>query len=243
MELPGDRTQWVRSDIRITKKETIQMDGFLWYPNTIDQLLTHTGILRRLRRLRVASAFVLTAGQNQRHCIPLPCLRMELPGDRTQWVRSDIRITKKETIRMDGFLWYPNTIDQLLTHTGILRRLRRLRVASAFVLTAGQNQRHCIPLPCLRMELPGDRTQWVRSDIRITKKETIRMDGFFFGDPYGNRTHITAVKGRCLNLLTNGPGSGNLTRTDDTPGMNRMLYQLSYAAIFTCAASHGHDVL
>ena len=81
---------------------------------------------------------------------------------------------------MDGFLWYPNTIDQLLTHTGILRRLRRLRVASAFVLTAGQNQRHCIPLPCLRMELPGDRTQWVRSDIRITKKETIRMDGFFF---------------------------------------------------------------
>ena len=150
---------------------------------------------------------------------------------------------KKETIRMDGFLWYPNTIDQLLTRTGILRRLRRLRVASAFVLTAGQNQRHCIPLPCLRMELPGDRTQWVRSDIRITKKETIRMDGFFFGDPYGNRTHITAVKGRCLNLLTNGPGSGNLTRTDDTPGMNRMLYQLSYAAIFTCAASHGHDVL
>ena len=243
MELPGDRTQWFGPTYESPKKETIRMDGFLWYPNTIDQLLTRTGILRRLRRLRVASAFVLTAGQNQRHCIPLPCLRMELPGDRTQWVRSDIRITKKETIRMDGFLWYPNTIDQLLTRTGILRRLRRLRVASAFVLTAGQNQRHCIPLPCLRMELPGDRTQWVRSDIRITKKETIRMDGFFFGDPYGNRTHITAVKGRCLNLLTNGPGSGNLTRTDDTPGMNRMLYQLSYAAIFTCAASHGHDVL
>ena len=25
------------------------------------------------------------------------------------------------------------------------------------------------------------------------------------GDPYGNRTHDSAVKGRCLNLLTNGP--------------------------------------
>ena len=25
------------------------------------------------------------------------------------------------------------------------------------------------------------------------------------GDPYGNRTHVTAVKGRCLNRLTNGP--------------------------------------
>ena len=26
-----------------------------------------------------------------------------------------------------------------------------------------------------------------------------------FGDPYGTRTHVTAVKGRCLNHLTNGP--------------------------------------
>ncbi len=51
------------------------------------------------------------------------------------------------------------------------------------------------------------------------------------GDPYGNRTHVTAVKGRCLNRLTNGPGSGNLIRTDDIPGMNRLLYQLSYAAV------------
>ena len=53
----------------------------------------------------------------------------------------------------------------------------------------------------------------------------------FFGDPYGTRTHVTAVKGRCLNHLTNGPGSGNLIRTDDIPGMNRLLYQLSYAAV------------
>ena len=27
----------------------------------------------------------------------------------------------------------------------------------------------------------------------------------FSGDPYGTRTHVTAVKGRCLNHLTNGP--------------------------------------
>ena len=53
----------------------------------------------------------------------------------------------------------------------------------------------------------------------------------FFGDPYGNRTHVTAVKGRCLNRLTNGPGSGDLIRTGDIPGMNRLLYQLSYAAM------------
>ena len=29
-----------------------------------------------------------------------------------------------------------------------------------------------------------------------------------FGDPYGTRTHVTAVKGRCLNHLTNGPNKG-----------------------------------
>ena len=36
----------------------------------------------------------------------------------------------------------------------------------------------------------------------------------FFGDPDGNRTRVTAVKGRCLNRLTTGPQSdfpkGNL---------------------------------
>ena len=27
----------------------------------------------------------------------------------------------------------------------------------------------------------------------------------FYSDPYGIRTRVTAVKGRCLNHLTNGP--------------------------------------
>ena len=66
--------------------------------------------------------------------------------------------------------------------------------------------------------------------VRQKIKDTIRCP-LFFGDPYGNRTHVTAVKGRCLNRLTNGPGSGNLIRTDDIPGMTRLLYQLSYAAM------------
>ena len=56
------------------------------------------------------------------------------------------------------------------------------------------------------------------------------------GDPYGNRTHDSAVKGRRLNRLTNGPkektaqqtyavfdGSGNRIRTNDTLGMNQVL--------------------
>ena len=54
------------------------------------------------------------------------------------------------------------------------------------------------------------------------------------GDPYGIRTHVTAVKGPCLDHLTNGPelkelpkeflGSGDWIRTGDTSGMNRMLW-------------------
>ncbi len=30
---------------------------------------------------------------------------------------------------------------------------------------------------------------------------------FYNGDPYENRTRVTAVKGPCLNRLTNGPWS------------------------------------
>ncbi len=43
------------------------------------------------------------------------------------------------------------------------------------------------------------------------KKSRCQKASALFGDPYGNRTHVTAVKGRCLNRLTNGPGSGDLT--------------------------------
>ena len=28
---------------------------------------------------------------------------------------------------------------------------------------------------------------------------------YYSGDPYGNRTHVNGVRGRCLNRLTNGP--------------------------------------
>ena len=67
--------------------------------------------------------------------------------------------------------------------------------------------------------------------MRIKKLRCKIASEHFHGDPYGNRTHVTAVKGRCLNRLTNGPGSGDLIRTGDIPGMNRLLYQLSYAAM------------
>ena len=37
------------------------------------------------------------------------------------------------------------------------------------------------------------------------KSPCSKEQGLFFGDPYGNRTHVPAVKGRCLDRLTNGP--------------------------------------
>ena len=37
----------------------------------------------------------------------------------------------------------------------------------------------------------------------IAKKTPLRC--LFYGDPDGNRTRVTAVKGRCLNRLTTGP--------------------------------------
>ena len=39
----------------------------------------------------------------------------------------------------------------------------------------------------------------------ISKKEDTSCIFLFAGDPYGTRTHVTTVKGWCLNRLTNGP--------------------------------------
>ena len=46
----------------------------------------------------------------------------------------------------------------------------------------------------------------VRSPRQKEKEHTF-VYSFLFGDPDGNRTRVTAVKGRCLNRLTTGPYS------------------------------------
>lgn len=71
-------------------------------------------------------------------------------------------------------------------------------------------------------------------DYIKNKPEQECSDLFAFGDPDGNRTHDTTVKGWCLNLLTTGPriqnrresrffGSDEWSRTADLSGMNRSL--------------------
>ena len=41
--------------------------------------------------------------------------------------------------------------------------------------------------------------------IVFHKKITAQLVDCYRGDPDGNRTRVTAVKGRCLNRLTTGP--------------------------------------
>ena len=58
------------------------------------------------------------------------------------------------------------------------------------------------------------------------KKSASATEADSLDDPYGIRTRVTAVKGRCLNRLTNGPyiySSGGGDRTPDLTGMNRTL--------------------
>ena len=97
----------------------------------------------------------------------------------------------------------------------------RLRASQVAALTCHRHVIHCRSL---------------RAPREICKRNQPTFGGLIpFGDPYGTRTHVTAVKGRCLNHLTNGPykrrsqkaapffGSGTWIRTGDTAGMNRML--------------------
>ena len=61
-----------------------------------------------------------------------------------------------------------------------------------------------------------------RRDEKRTYRDKRKV---LFGDSWGIRTPVAAVRGRSLNHLTKEPyhGSGNWIWTSDTAGMNRML--------------------
>ena len=72
-------------------------------------------------------------------------------------------------------------------------------------VTSGQG---CAQAAAARADyFPGRRTRRVRFSpvCSKTKKSAKSVDLTVFGDPYENRTRVTAVKGRCLNRLTTGP--------------------------------------
>ena len=124
-----------------------------------------TGILRRLCRLRAVSAIVLTFGQNRRYFIPLPVLRPELPDGRTTGsLREPCSKNQHPSLRWvlifgAGYgnrtrlcgLGSDRSTDELTLHiklleqgTGILRRLRRLRVPAHFLLSLPKAAMPCI---------------------------------------------------------------------------------------------------
>ena len=44
----------------------------------------------------------------------------------------------------------------------------------------------------------------------MTNKLSLVITKKNYGDPWGNRTPVTGVRGRCLNRLTNGPSVSSL---------------------------------
>ncbi len=96
------------------------------------------------------------------------------------------------------------------------------------------NPPYCLAFCFLDFCLEGGNCPKIKQNPNPSPTWKIWFGFVCFGDPYGTRTHVTAVKGRCLNHLTNGPekrhiymclyGSGTWIRTGDTSGMNRMLW-------------------
>ncbi len=101
-------------------------------------------------------------------------------------------------------------------------RTQRLRRRVRFLVRDTKKQSTCEGLvredasPCKVSVGDGEaifRTQRLTSlgEIPRTRHHRIEKNGYrdgirsFYGDSYGNRTHVTAVKGPCLNRLTNEP--------------------------------------
>ena len=110
-------------------------------------------------------------------------------------------------------------------HTGILNIDQRLESAVFGVKMRRimVTLKHCDPYPAKQTDLRHNASHLfnvsisyflkkvyilyyvARLPIRDKAKTPLRIAQRRFYDPYGNRTHVTAVKGPCLNRLTNGP--------------------------------------
>ena len=90
----------------------------------------------------------------------------------------------------------------------------------------------------------GIRLSYRLSPLKNKKTPKLRASEFLHGDPYENRTRVFAVKGQCLNLLTNGPyGSGSRSRTYDLPGMNRTLWPTELCRHICIVCSQRYSIL
>ena len=81
--------------------------------------------------------------------------------------------------------------------------------------------------------------QTIQRLLLHNKKRDSRLCYLFQYDPYGIRTRVTAVKGRCLNHLTNGPITGReegirtlAPRSRSTPLAGEPLEPLGYFSVW-----------
>ena len=97
--------------------------------------------------------------------------------------------------RRFNFIRYSKKDIHLMVYAQIpwenLPCLTRLPTRKRHVNVANSAPQHCV---CVAERLR-----------KVTKKGIHLMVYAFFGDPWENRTPVTAVKGRCLSRLTNGP--------------------------------------
>ena len=84
--------------------------------------------------------------------------------------------------------------------------LRRLRWLLPRLACEGEQ-----PSGSLRPSLPRGSAEYPPTTTKGRALARPFLETRWFGDPWGNRTPVTAVKGRCLSRLTNGPGSGSWT--------------------------------
>ena len=66
----------------------------------------------------------------------------------------------------------------------------------------GSNRR---PSACKADALPAELILLGKITISFASLRQLHSFNLINGDPYGIRTRVTAVKGRCLNRLTKGP--------------------------------------
>ena len=105
-------------------------------------------------------------------------------GKAERWVQCVIEISKKKSTNKSCFFSFGEPYGFLPLVKG-----------KANISLRGV----CCPTLVERTHL-GSAIPWIAK-----RKHTPLSVFLFFGDPYGNRTHVTTVKGWCLNRLTKGP--------------------------------------
>ena len=175
------------------------------HPPAVEYSRTRRSLSAATGRLSVSA--ILTIARSYRQP-PLPRRTKKRPGDRPG--RRGCRYSQQPTPnRMHRFVRIALQSKSRIQNMGNL--LLWIRLARTGPMISGLllfcihrnfhflfQMAHCLSFPVSCRDTPQKVPQ-------TEKKPLSSGQRLFSGDPYGTRTHVTAVKGRCLNHLTNGP--------------------------------------